>query len=601
MLPLWYAMLLTNLNQLIMKFKLLLILILTFTLQLQAQTFSKSIKNDIVKNQTIKTDVNGTIKDYRLTKGYFIKANKEPDSDYLIIELLSDVPDSTESFKIYPLTIEVFSERFRQAFSNLVKKVEGKEVHTETVFSELEISLLFVQLIAFERTENEQPIVARITLKKEIPVRTLYGAKDQYSAYAKEQMKKVKSKDDNPSDEEKKENAKIKKDLNKKRDSLYTIEPLKDTKLELTFFNGYIEKVELETKVLNTKVRFTNTYSIGISSSNGIKNFTKNNILSFYKYRIENNKLVRDDSGYFLEINFADVIDYDREIDINANDISPEPTKLVLDNIKDQTNLYKEESTKLFEAVVYSDFLGVFDAENPNGVIQTEVAKKFYINTHRYEITPKGRWLGLLFPPIAFSEGYGWFEYIDVSAKLSKIEENNKFLNPSIVNDTSYFSPLRIMQHQSFSIGADINLLYLENQNKKVNTNLDFGLRYGRSGLQLDENTQEFFNSITTSAELGFQFIPEKRYGFLASAKVLYFQVYNDDGFNVKSLKDGALTKPNQWFNKTQFEFFVNTSSTGKLFMRYNLVTELDDWDNNFSQFQFGYSFYLLKQNGKIK
>ena len=67
----------------------------------------------------------------------------------------------------------------------------------------------------------------------------------------------------------------------------------------------------------------------------------------------------------------------------------------------------------------------------------------------------------------------------------------------------------------------------------------------------------------------------------------------------LKSLEDAELVKPKQWFNKTQFEFFVNTSNTGKLFIRYNLVTELEDWDNNFSQFQFGYSFYLLKQNGK--
>ncbi|MFC4721578.1 hypothetical protein ACFO5O_04560 [Geojedonia litorea] len=55
------------------------------------------------------------------------------------------------------------------------------------------------------------------------------------------------------------------------------------------------------------------------------------------------------------------------------------------------------------------------------------------------------------------------------------------------------------------------------------------------------------------------------------------------------------------WFNASQLEFYVNTSAIGKLFIRYNFITELEDWDNNYSQFQFGYSFYLLKQNGKIK
>ena len=77
--------------------------------------------------------------------------------------------------------------------------------------------------------------------------------------------------------------------------------------------------------------------------------------------------------------------------------------------------------------------------------------------------------------------------------------------------------------------------------------------------------------------------------------------MYNDDNLNIKSIDNNEIKDANQWFNTTRFEFFVNTSTTGKLFMRYNFITELEDWDNNFSQFQFGYSFYLLKQNRKIK
>lgn len=528
--------------------------------QVNAQKFSKSVSSDVFKDLKVINPTDGLIQSKQtLQKDYIIEAVKT-ETKYFQIDIISS-NNVKKTFLLHPLSFDLFKSKFKNYYKEAVAEAEGITIDPSTEFNELEISFLFAQLITFERTEEERPIVANITLKDNIPVKI--------------------TKSDTEND--------------------FEIVNLEKAKLELTFFNGFIEKVELETKVYNTKVRFTNLYSIGISSSNGIKGFVNNNILSFYKYTFKDSALIRDTEGYYLSINFADVIDYDREIDINANDISPEPTKLLLDETQKETKLYKEESTKLFEAIVYSDFLGVFDSENPNGIIQTEVAKKFYINTHRYQITSKGRWLGLLFPPIAFSEGYGWFEYVDVSAKLSKIEENNKFLNPETLNGTSYFSPLSIMQHQSFSIGGDVNLLYFENQNKKINTNLDIGLRYGRSGLQLDENTQQFFNSITTSLELGFQFIPEKRYGFLATANLMYFQVYNDDGFNLMSLEDDVLVKPKQWFNKTQFEFFVNTSTTGKLFIKYNLVTELEDWDNNYSQFQFGYSFYLLKQNGKSK
>ncbi|PKQ46085.1 hypothetical protein [Confluentibacter flavum] len=541
-----------------MKTKCLLLLLLLFislfSIQLQAQTFSKSINNKIVTDSKVTLTDNNT---HSLNQNYIIEASKS-DSNYFDVILKSD-NNQEETFRIHPLSIDLFSAKFKNSFLKLAAKAEGKSIKNTSTFNELQISYLFAQLVTFERTEDERPVVANITLKQDIPVKIMIT------------------------------------------DSTFEVKTIDEAKLELTFFNGYIEKVELETELYGTKVRFTNTYSIGISSSNGIKNFTKNNILSFYKYKFDKSKLTRDYYGYYLTINFADIIDYDREIDINANDISPEPTKLVLDETQKTTKLYKEQSTKLFEAIVYSDFLGVFDEENPNGIIQTEIAKKFYINTHRYEITPKGRFLGLLFPPIAFSEGYGWFEYVNLSAMLSKIEENNKFLQPSTISTVDYFSPINIMQHQSFSIGLDINLLYLENQNKKINTNFDFGVRFGRSGLQIDESTQEFFNSITTTIELGFQFIPEKRYGLLISEKLMHFQVYNDDNFNVMSLKNGELVSPENLFNKTQFEFFVNTSTTGKLFIRYNLITELADWDNNYSQFQFGYSFYLLKQNGKSK
>ena len=160
----------------------------------------------------------------------------------------------------------------------------------------------------------------------------------------------------------------------------------------------------------------------------------------------------------------------------------------------------------------------------------------------------------------------------------------------------------------SFSIGVDINLVSFENQNKKINTFIDFGWNYGRSGLEFSdlEEDQMFLNTITASANISFHIIPEKRYGFIASNRISRFMVLNDDlfeanGFSFKSLKNGELVEPNKWLNSSQIEFYLNTSSTGKLFIRYSLVSDLKDFDNNFSQFQFGYSFYILQQNGKIK
>lgn len=568
---------------------------------INAQTFSKSLTNNVLNGgQVLKQD--GTLQS--LSQGYIIEAKKEDDSQYFKVEIISD-NNKKESFKIYPLSLDMFIIKFKNTFLKVVDSAENITSDKNTVFNKLELSLLFAQLFTFQRTENERPVVANITLKNNIPVMipkfatkeiidkisALRTANKPAGLILTKQEKKI----------QKKVNSNIRK-IKKTENELVEVVTIDDAKLELTFYNGFIEKIELEAKVKNLKIRFTNVHSVGISSSNGIKRFVENYINSFYTYSFDGTNLKRDGKGSFLRINLADIIDYDRELDINANDISPEPTKLVLDESNRETKLYKEESTKLFEAIVYSDFLGVFDEENPNGIIQTEVAKRFFINTQRTQISKKGRICGgFLFFPIWFSEGIGLFEYIDVNAKLSKIEENNKFLEPKTIDGINFFEPLRIMQHQSFSIGADVNVLYLENQNKKINTNLDIGFRYGRSGLQLEENVQNFFNTFSATTSLGFRLIPEKRYGFTAIGELAYFQVFDDDELNVLSIEDKGLTKPNKIFSTASFEFFVNTSTTGKLFMRYNFTSELRDWDNNFSQFQFGYSFYLLKQNGKSK
>ncbi|MEP5253794.1 MAG: hypothetical protein ABJQ39_01965 [Winogradskyella arenosi] len=539
-----------------MKTKLLIITLLFFITS-NAQKFSQSINPKIFKNLK-HNDKSGKEANIEFTHDYIIEVSIT-DYKYYQVDLISS-NDQTESFTLYPLSLDLFETKFKNHFSKLVLKAEGENVTSDSGYDLLQISTLFARLVTAERTEEDKPIVAKIKLRKNIPF-------------------VLKDKDDN----------------------LVLTDIVSDCKLELTFYNGFIEKVELEGIVKERRVRFTNTHSIGISSSNGIKRFDEHTILSFFEYKWENNELKRDSSGKFIEINFADIIDYDREIDINANDISPKPTLLKLDRVQDSTVLYKEDSTKLFEAIVFSDFMGVFDEENPNGIIQTELSKKFYINTDRKSVNKVANWLLLpIYPPAFFAEGVGVLEYLDVKVKLSKIEENNKFLAQDTLGEDLFYRPLKILQYETFSIGADLNLIYLENQNKKVNTNLDLGLRYGRTGLQLNEIETDFYNTISTSVVLNFEFKPEKRYGFNASNRVIYFEIYNDDALTINSLHDEELVNMKHWFNTTQLEFYVNTSTTGKLFIRYKLNTQLDDWDNNFSQFQFGYSFFILRQNGSL-
>jgi len=565
--------------------RLILLLFLLGITKLSAQVFSHSIKPSIVSSLNGIKNVSGANID-SLSENYIIEASKNKTKAGFIDITIKSTNDKSESFSISYLSLDLFKPNFEKYFKKIIASAEDATFSDSNVtFNDTEVSVLFARLITFERTVNERPVVANISLRKNIPI--IITRKDTLIDEVK--IKKIIGENKYDSS---KHNPYI-------HEAKYK-EVAKDVKVELTFYNGFVEKVEVEVDIFNLdNIRFTNLYSIGISSSNGIKKFVNHNISSFYKYKFNGtNKLVRNNEkdAFYLEINFADIISYDREIDVNANDISPEPTRLRLEeSVLDQTKLYKEESTKLFEAVAYSDFIGLFDEENPNGLVQIEASKKFFINTDRKEI---GKWYDI--PPFSFySEAVGIFEYLQVKTTLSKIEENNKFLQPILIGQESIFEPLSILQHQSFSIGGDLNLLYFENQNKKINTAIDFGLLYGQSGLQVSENEREFFNTLSSSLNLSFEFIPEKRYGFKASNRISYFEIFNTDNINVSSIKDGLSSNQNRFFNKTSFEFFVNVApTTGKLFLRYQLLSELEDFDNNFSQLQFGYSFYILQQNG---
>lgn len=604
-----------------MKFKFLISFLLISYFSF-SQEFQISIPSEINKAK----DLAG--QNVSITGNYIISVNQQSTGFYKFT--LKDDNENSEVFDIKPLTYPLFEAKFSSAFSRLIKVSEDKDISSNSIVLEsgsLPFTKIFAQIISYYNTTNERPVVAEIKLKENLKV---YNWKD----------------------------------CSNKKDVEFSNKYLRNVKIEMSFYQGYIEKIEVSGDFDGNKVRFTNKYSIGISSKLNIEQLNYNRLYSFTKFKkiilndassngvttisvpasaqfitkeilvekrydsianktidmyetikipvrdkqpVQYSKFSKEKNGCKIFIYLGDAIDYDREIDINANDISPEPQKLILDENKVSSKLYKEESTKLFEAIVYSDFLGVFDEENPNGIIQTEVSKRFNLNTKRSDVTNGWFWQ-LIFPPLAISEGWGYLEYFDTKFTLSKIEENNKFLSPESITSLdsnnmevteNYFSPLSIFQHRSFSIGGDLNLINLENQNSKLNMYFNTGFTYGRSGLKLDDNTEgQFINSFELPLEVKLHFIPEKRYGLQLSNKFSFFSILSSDIENLSSIEDKILVNKKSWLNTTEIMSYLNTSSTGKLFIRYRFIHELENIKNNFSQFQFGYSFYILERNG---
>lgn len=565
-----------------------------------------------------------------------------------------------ESFIIQPLTYPTFVSNFKRSMKRVLEKAKGvdnvknsynvKPVnHLDILDKEDEIASLFATIVTSFNTDEERPQIATISIKDKIKV---YGG-----------------------------------DL--------LVQELQDAAAEITFYDGFIEKIQIKGVIKDEDVVFSNKYSIGISSTKNIKNLYKNKLYSeetFTERILINNTinvkevintlppnkindpneldkelkkvftklyinefwnstndeiqvLIADLKTNFektkknnfsstlaqlhteieeiydnrkkkrsiaLTVNLSDVIRYVRKIDVNANDVSPEKQLVLLDReSRSSAKLYKEESTRIFETVVYTDFLSLVDEENPNGLVQTEVNKRFNINTSRYDVSKKGKYF-YLYPilPLMISDAYGFFQFFDGQFQLSKIENNNRFLIPETITSNGvvseqFYSPISLLQYRNFSLGGMLNIVNLENQNTKLNMYLNGGFHFGLSAYKPIENTTdeedgELLSNIELPIEYVFHILPEERFSILLSDRLSYFENLSSD-ILLRSIEDQSVTSQNRWLNSFNFSMNLDISTTGKLFLRYKLVHELDNINNNFSQLQFGYSFYFLKNNKPVK
>ncbi|MDY8136151.1 hypothetical protein [Aquimarina sp. 2201CG5-10] len=507
-----------------------------------------------------------------------ISANIDTDGFY-IVELSCECSDN-ESFKLKPLSFPNFQVKLEEKIKKIIRSVKDDQNEPLTIKTEQNRTLIenrtaqvFARIVTFFNTEEERPHVATIKLKnEEIPVY-------------------FNSNDDNIRE-------------------IPLVDKLKDLSVEISFFGGFIEKIQVNGTFKEEEYSFNNKYSIGISSTRNIQQLSEYSLYSNEKIRAiikegedikllgENEPQLKNTDKRSLFIKVDDVIRYIKKVDVNANDISPVPQVVILDKNQRQSKLYREESSKLFEAVAYTDLIGLFDEENPNGLVQLEVKKRFNLNTRMLE----GRWLNVVFPPYYFFEGIGFIQNMDVFFQYSKIEENNKFLVPVSVGNDNIFTPISLMQYRNFAVGGTLNLVTFENQNTKLNMYLNAGVLYGRTGIKSDSNAEvgEFFNNIEVPLEASVLILPEKRVSFGFTNRLSWFETLNED-ISIKSIEKGEAVSKNRWINSFNLNLNVDVSSSGKLFLRYKLVHELDNINNNFSQLQFGYSFYILKNNGVNK
>lgn len=222
-------------------------------------------------------------------------------------------------------------------------------------------------------------------------------------------------------------------------------------------------------------------------------------------------------------------------------------------------------------------------------------------------------------------------EYLKLNGSITKIEDNNRFLLPYMQDEQAtsytgvpilinkrYTTPIDVLNHQTSNIGVSANIVFLDMPSIKSQLHINSGFRFAQTKVQDSIRTLNPDLTINSKVkeyslpywqfypEVIWHILPETRYGFYATWRPKYlYSIAEDIEFKGLLNQQTGIRRENisNWINEYELlgYLFVNEEKqNGKLFVRWRLNSEMGYSKNNFSQFQVGYSFYILGR-GKQK
>lgn len=341
-------------------------------------------------------------------------------------------------------------------------------------------------------------------------------------------------------------------------------------------------------KGIPSAIKFTNHYPMGFSAKNDINSLKYEKLTAIVDEKTEFSLSFKDVVKNVEEMLVLERTDYS-PMDGSIN-INPSTTK--------EKQLYKNKSTEILQAKVFSDLAGI-NGEKPNGLIQFEVDKIIPLWTKRFEkedIISPFRWT------VNSKNNMGFFNYIRPEFVLSKVESNLRELELKQVGPQLMASTLDIRQFERVSVGADLNLTFMDIPKAKSTVYLNSGFRFGRTDLKspvsLTNNTKGFTNTFQFMPEIGYRVNGDERYGldFNYSSNLI---ISDERGF--KQVEDtfqaDTLTEDQNWLHRITLMAYFNfdPSTRGRFFFRFRSFHQFDNWSNNFSQYQLGYSTFITR------
>lgn len=375
-------------------------------------------------------------------------------------------------------------------------------------------------------------------------------------------------------------------------------------KVEIVIHNGFMNRVRAVVEICGVDYLFNNPIPVGISSLR--------NINSFNKYYLRCNDPIQrkvPGKGYVsYVINLMDLVRYVPNLTRNVFDKSPRNTThtIVVNNNPTVHTVYKEPVSRLIQAAIFSDFMGI-DETKPNGLIQTELYRRMNLHTVRNQLWGSK------------DINWGIFQYLRPNITISKVEDKERVLPLDYLTTNvngqeqthAYASSIDLHLYQYMRVGSLFNLALFQNPHLhttvEFNTGFYFGLVPLKDSLRLNpirlpENNEYTAITFETFLETNIKFSMDEYFGFsmsytpfvLIGLGEYYNQVKDRDNF-VDNLEQGGFWD-RSFLGKAELLVWVKPApkkTNGRFFGRYRFIHQLSNVNLYYHQIQVGYSFYL--------
>lgn len=256
------------------------------------------------------------------------------------------------------------------------------------------------------------------------------------------------------------------------------------------------------------------------------------------------------------------------------------PTNDTENATADSLRLYKiRQDTSLqnvMELRTYTDFLGLFDDNSPNGLVQIEGRADFYLAPFQ---------IGEMMPFVLFKKTTPYVSFARIDEELKNIEPIESTVSPGMF---MIESPLEILEKAYLDMGVVTDIFGLSfTKDFPFSINGYIPVRYKVASVGWPDGHEDNFKTVGWGFGARIDVKRFNNFGFTESVEWVKFNHLNRI--------DNLDMVQNFWTFRNQAEifYFPGKSKQQSIFLRMRSYLNTTDSEDSFFQLQFGYRFAI--------